>query len=271
MTSDQPSHTPRDTHYANLRRAHRDRKRELKPNAPEPLLLYGLHTVAAALQNPDRIRHRLLITRNARARLELDDAEIDCPIEQVEPKDLDRLLGGEAVHQGACLETEPLEPLRLDALGDATLLLVLDQVTDPHNVGAILRSATAFAADGLITTSRHSPRESGVLAKAASGALEHVRQIEVRNLAETLERLSKLGFRTIGLDSEGESDFEQAIEGEKIAVVLGAEGKGLRQKTRATCDVLARLEMPGAIHSLNVSNAAAVALYAIRRRLPGGG
>ncbi|MER0239915.1 23S rRNA (guanosine(2251)-2'-O)-methyltransferase RlmB [Fulvimarina sp. MAC8] len=268
MTSDQPSHTPKDTHYATLRRAHRDRKREREPSAPEPLRLYGLHTVAAALKNPDRICHRLFVTRNALGRLDMAEGEIPCPVEMLEPKDLDKLLGGDAVHQGACLETEPLEPLRLNQLGDASLILVLDQVTDPHNVGAILRSATAFAADGLITTSRHSPAESGVLAKAASGALEHVKQIEVRNLAETLEKLSAQGFRTIGLDSEGKSDFETAIDGEKIAIVLGAEGKGLRQKTRSTCDTLARLEMPGAIHSLNVSNAAAVALYAIRKRLP---
>ena len=135
------------------------------------------------------------------------------------------------------------------------------------NVGAILRSATAFAADGLVTTARHSPQESGVLAKAASGALEHVPQIEVRNLADALESLSRKGFKTIGLDSEGESTFEDCLDADRIAIVLGAEGKGLRQKTRATCDALARLEMPGAIRSLNVSNAAAVALYATRRRL----
>ncbi|RFC66498.1 23S rRNA (guanosine(2251)-2'-O)-methyltransferase RlmB [Fulvimarina endophytica] len=267
MTQETPSHTPKDTHYANLRRAHRDRKRESEPAGAEPLRLYGIHTVAAALRNPERKLLALHVTRNALSRLEVSEGEIACPVHMVEPKALDKLLGGDAVHQGVCLETEPLQPLRLDELGEASLLLVLDQVTDPHNVGAILRSATAFAADGLVTTSRHSPQESGVLAKAASGALEHVRQIEVRNLSDTLEELSRLGFQTIGLDSEGENGFEDAATGSRIAIVLGAEGKGLRQKTRATCDALARLEMPGAIRSLNVSNAAAIALYAVRRKL----
>ncbi|MDY8111178.1 23S rRNA (guanosine(2251)-2'-O)-methyltransferase RlmB [Fulvimarina sp. 2208YS6-2-32] len=267
MSKDQPTHTPKDSHYANLRRAHRDQKRSNDPAAPEPLRLYGIHTVSAALMNPDRVLHRLLVTRNALARLDVKEADIHCPVEIVDPKAIDKLLDGDAVHQGVLLETEALAPLRLDALGDASLILVLDQVTDPHNVGAILRSATAFAADGMITTSRHSPQEGGVLAKAASGALEHVKQIEVRNLAETLEKLSKLGFRTIGLDSDGETSFEDALDADKVAIVLGAEGKGLRQKTRETCDALARLEMPGAIRSLNVSNAAAIALYATRRRL----
>src|SRR5690606_32362972 len=135
------------------------------------------------------------------------------------------------------------------------------------NVGAIMRSAVAFGAGALVTTARHSPAESGVLAKAASGALEHIDMIEVRNLAEALERLHDAGFRTIGLDSEGPAELEKSFSGERIALVLGAEGKGLRQKTRETVTALARLDMPGPIRSLNVSNAAAVALYAARRHL----
>ncbi|SMC60544.1 23S rRNA (guanosine2251-2'-O)-methyltransferase [Fulvimarina manganoxydans] len=267
MTDRPASGTPKDTHYAKLRRAHRDRQRQEPSADTGRVTLYGIHTVTAALANPQRRLHQLKATLNALRRMEIDEAAPPCPLEIVEPKKLDAELGGEAVHQGVMLVTEPLEPLRLADLGDARLILVLDQVTDPHNVGAILRSATAFAADGLVTTARHSPQESGVLAKAASGALEHVPQIEVRNLADALEAISRKGFKTIGLDSEGESTFEECLDADRIAIVLGAEGKGLRQKTRATCDALARLEMPGAIRSLNVSNAAAVALYATRRRL----
>ncbi|EAS51104.1 RNA methyltransferase, TrmH family, group 3 [Aurantimonas manganoxydans SI85-9A1] len=283
MSDDTPSGTPKDTHYATLRRAHRDRKRtdggaapagalkrRPQPGRPAPagrVRLYGIHTVAAALNNPHRKLHSLLVTRNALARLEIAEDAIRCPVEMVEPKRLDAELGGEAVHQGVMLETEPLPAIRLSDLGKARLVIVLDQVTDPHNVGAILRSATAFGADALVTTARHSPQESGVLAKAASGALEHVTQIEVVNLADALSALSKQGFRTIGLDSDGPESFEASLSGERIAIVLGAEGKGLRQKTQATVDALARLEMPGAIRSLNVSNAAAIALYATRRHL----
>ena len=242
---------------------------------PGRVRLYGLHTVAAALANPKRRLHALLVTRNALARLEIDEAAIPCPVEIVDPRRLEAELGGDPVHQGVMLEADPLTARKLAALGDARLVLVLDQVTDPHNVGAILRSATAFGADALVTTARHSPQESGVLAKAASGALEHVAQIEVVNLAEALQDLQKHGFLTLGLDSEGPEDFEATLAGmgedagapAKIAIVLGAEGKGLRQKTRETVDALARLEMPGAIRSLNVSNAAAIALYATRRRL----
>ncbi len=150
---------------------------------------------------------------------------------------------------------------------DSPLLLVLDQVTDPHNVGAIIRSAVAFGAGAIITTSRHSPQESGVLAKAASGALELIPHIEVRNLAEAIEELHSLGFMTIGLDSEGPLEMEATLEGGRVALVLGAEGKGLRQKTRETVTALARLDMPGEIKSLNVSNAAAISLYAAERYL----
>ncbi len=280
--SDEPTtHTPKDSHYANLRRAHRDRKRgdgelpvrpdkRAQPGRPNPagrVRLYGLHTVAAALRNPRRKLHRMLATRNALARLDMAEDQFPCPVELVEPRQLDSELGSDTVHQGVMLEADPLPARRLADLGEARLVLVLDQVTDPHNVGAILRSATAFNADALVTTARHSPQEGGVLAKAASGALEHVPQIEVVNLAEALMDLSNRGFRTVGLDSEGPESFEAALSGDKIAIVLGAEGKGLRQKTRATVGVLARLEMSGAIRSLNVSNAAAIALYAARRHL----
>ncbi|TGS08959.1 RNA methyltransferase [Mesorhizobium sp. M2E.F.Ca.ET.209.01.1.1] len=282
--SDEKSNKPgtrKDTHYAKLRRAHRDQKAGgapvFRPRQPVPpgeapgdglVRLYGLHTVRAALDNPRRKIKKMLVTRNAAERLWIGDlAALPFKAELVEPKDIDRITGSDAVHQGVLIEAEPLKPKRLDALGDTRLVLVLDQVTDPHNVGAILRSAVAFGAGALITTARHSPQESGVLAKSASGALEHIDQIEVKNLADALGQLHDAGFQTIGLDSEGPAELEKTFDGEKIALVLGAEGKGLRQKTRETVAALARLDMPGAIHSLNVSNAAAVSLYAARRFL----
>lgn len=278
------SNTPKDTHYAKLRRAFRDEKSggapAFKPRQPVPpgenaadglVRLYGLHTVRAALDNPRRRIKKILVTRNAAERLEIADlAALPFQAELVEPRDIDKITGSDAVHQGVLIEAEALKPKRLDALGDTRLLLVLDQVTDPHNVGAILRSAVAFGAGALITTARHSPQESGVLAKSASGALEHIDQVEVKNLADALGQLHEAGFQTIGLHSDGPAELETSFAGDRIALVLGAEGKGLRQKTRETVTTLARLDMPGAIRSLNVSNAAAVSLYAARAFLKRG-
>lgn len=284
MSDDAKGGTPKDSHYARLRRAHRDRTgsgerpaamprpRPGPPAPPRPadglVRLYGLHTVRAALDNPARTIRRLMVTRNALARLGLaEPLALPFPAEIVEPRAIDRLTGPDAVHQGVMAEAEPLAPKPLSALGETRLVLVLDQVTDPHNVGAIMRSAVAFGVGAVITTTRHSPAETGVLAKSASGALEHVDHIEVRNLAETLQALQETGFQTIGLDSEGPAELEATFKGDRVVLVLGAEGKGLRQKTRQTVDALARLELPGAIRSLNVSNAAAVALYAAGRHL----
>jgi len=269
MSIEKPAGTAKDTHYARLRRQHRDQNVARTAAAPDDALrLYGLHTVRAALDNPERRIRRMLATRNALARLDVaDPAALPFPVELVEPRTIDKLLGSDAVHQGVVIEAEPLAAKRLPDLGDTRLVLVLDQVTDPHNVGAILRSAVAFGAGAVITTTRHSPDESGVLAKAASGALELMPHIEVRNLADALDELATLGFETVGLDSEGAEELEGTFSGGRIALVLGAEGKGLRQKTRETVSRLARLDMPGAIKSLNVSNAAAVALYAARRWL----
>lgn len=281
----------RDSHYATLRRTHRDNERQkagLPPFEPkskrdlparkgelyeagqpgETLYLYGIHTVRAALDNAQRTIRRMVVTRNALGRLEIDDeTTLPFPVEIANPPDLDRMLGDDAVHQGVLIEAEKLKPRPLSALGDTKLIVVLDQVTDPHNVGAIMRSAVAFGAGALVTTQRHSPQESGVLAKSASGALELIDHIEARNLADALKEISAQGFQTIGLDSEGPAALEAAFAGDRIALVLGAEGKGLRQKTRETVDTLARLDMPGAIKSLNVSNATAVALYAARHFL----
>jgi 23S rRNA (guanosine2251-2'-O)-methyltransferase len=181
------------------------------------------------------------------------------------------MIGAEAVHQGIALEVAPLEPLPVESVRDARLLVVLDQVTDPHNVGAILRSALAFGADALLSTARHAPAETGVLAKAASGALDRLPLVSVPNLARVLDQLADFGFFRIGLDSEGETLLEASLHGDRIALVLGAEGKGLRRLTRENCDAVARLAMAGPLASLNVSNAAAVALYVVRRHIDGAG
>lgn len=290
MSKDDPKDkSTRDTHYANLRRAVRDGKRERGEISTPPqqkrrnrgaddwkppqlgadqVYLYGLHTVRAALANKERQIIKLSVTQNAFARLEIGEAAAQpFPVEMVAPQDIDKVLGPDAIHQGVMLETRPLPVRKLSALKDSPLILVLDQVTDPHNVGAIMRSAVAFNAGALITTMRHSPTESGVLAKSASGALEMIPYIQITNLADALGELHKLGFTSIGLDSEGPAPIEQTFSGDKIALVLGAEGKGLRQKTRETVTHLARLDMPGEIKSLNVSNAAAIALYATRQFL----
>nr|WP_272210600.1 RNA methyltransferase [Marinicella sp. W31]MDC2876499.1 RNA methyltransferase [Marinicella sp. W31] len=232
------------------------------------MLLYGLHTVRAAIENPERTLISLKVSQNALARL-TDGLELPkgLAVDIVHPRAIDDILGEDAIHQGVMLKTRALPLRKLDALNDSPLLLVLDQVTDPHNVGAILRSAVAFSAGAVITTMRHSPAESGVLAKSASGALEYIPYIQITNLANALEELHAMGFTSIGLDSEGPSAMEDTLTGSKIALVLGAEGKGLRQKTRDTVTALARLDMPGQIKSLNVSNASAISLYAARQFL----
>jgi 23S rRNA (guanosine2251-2'-O)-methyltransferase len=171
------------------------------------------------------------------------------------------------VHQGIYLEADPLPSPAIEELPATGIVLVLDQITDPHNVGAIFRSAAAFAATAIVTTARHSPEASGALAKAASGALEHVPLVTVQNLARALAELKARGFQVIGLDSSGDSDIAALPLRAPLALVLGAEGKGLRQLTRETCDHVARLDLPGPIQSLNVSNAAVLALYVARNRL----
>ncbi len=276
-----PSHTAKDSHYAKLRRAHRDaraaggtdpaaRRRKGAPDPDRQLLFYGLHTVRAALDNPHRTIRKMWVTKNALNRLQIADPDaLPFDVEVTAPQAIDRLLPQDAVHQGALIDAAPL-PLRpIDMLKDSDLVLMLDQVTDPHNVGAIMRSAVAFRAGAVITTLRNSPPESGVLAKSASGALELIPYIQVTNLADAIETLNRLGFVTIGLDSDGPQRLEETLTGARIALVLGAEGKGLRQKTRASVKALARLDMPGRIKSLNVSNASAISLYAARNFLAG--
>jgi 23S rRNA (guanosine2251-2'-O)-methyltransferase len=239
------------------------------PRSDDTVVLYGWHTVMAALANPERRFRRLLATENAGRRLAEEKPSPGVKLEMVRPEAIDALLGPDAVHQGLYAETDPLPSPALEEVASG-VLLVLDQITDPHNVGAILRSAAAFAVTGVVTTARHSPEATGVLAKAASGALEYVPIVTVGNLAQALRTLKDLGTLLVGLDSSGEADIAKVTFAAPVALVLGAEGKGLRQLTRTTCDVVARLELPGAIKSLNVSNATALALYIATTRLAQG-
>lgn len=232
-----------------------------------PLHLYGLHTVEAAFANPRRRRIRLKATENALRRLAERGVTPDVPVEIVAPRELDRLVGRDAVHQGAVLEVWPLPPLGARDLGAARLVLALDQVTDPHNVGAILRSAVALAADAVVTTERHAPEEGPVLAKSASGALDMISHVRVKNMARFVAEMREEGFRCVALDSAGPARLEDTDLGTRTLLVLGSEGKGVRQGVREACDALARLDMPGAIASLNVSNAAVLALYVARGKL----
>ncbi len=227
-----------------------------------PVYLYGLHTVRAALDNPGRIKKALLATPNALMRLRETGDLGKVPLTETTPKELDRLLGADAVHQGVALEVDPVSRFGLDDIKPLKLVVVLDQITDPHNVGAILRTACAFGADAVITTARHSPRETGVMAKSASGALDLVPMIEVRNLGDALEKLKQRGMLVLGFDSEAQEPLTPRSGGQALAIVMGAEGKGLRQRTRELCDEMVKLDMPGPIKSLNVSNAAAIALFA---------
>ena len=220
-----------------------------------------------ALQNPARRIRKLTLTENAARRLADENIETRVTPEIVRPQEIDRLLSPDAVHQGLLAEADPLPSPDIETLEQEGMVLVLDQITDPHNVGAILRSAAAFAVKAIITTARHSPEATGVLAKAASGALELVPMVTVQNLARALTTLNELGFQTVGLDSEGSADLSEVTLREPLALVLGAEGKGLRQLTRETCSVVARLDMPGEIKSLNVSNAAVLSLYVGASRL----
>jgi 23S rRNA (guanosine2251-2'-O)-methyltransferase len=230
---------------------------------PQRPRLWGKHAVAAALDNPDRKVLRAWATRDAASFMQFPK---HVPLTLAEAPDLGRLIPHDAPHQGVVIEVEPLEDAWLDGLlADAperAVLLVLDQVTDPHNVGAILRSAAAFGAIGIVTQDRHSPPESGVIAKASSGALERVPWVRTVNLARALDQIGEAGFWRIGLAGDAKSDLCEALGPQRVALVLGAEGAGLRPNTREHCDTLARLPITDAVESLNVSNAAAVALYA---------
>ena len=230
--------------------------------------LWGRHAVEAALKNPARRHRKLWATREGIASL---DGELphDFPLEYAEVADLARMVAKDAPHQGLVLECEPLEDIHLsDVLsGDpARPIVVLDQVTDPHNVGAILRSAAAFDAAAIVTQDRHAPPEGGVIGKAASGALEIVPWVRVVNLARALEEMAEAGYWRIGLAGEAQSTLGEALPAGPVALVLGAEGEGMRHNISAHCDALARLPISEAMESLNVSNAGAIALYAVATR-----
>ena len=225
---------------------------------------WGRHAVTAALANPERVVRKIWGTREALAALVLP---ADLQVTFAEVADLGRLVPSDAPHQGLVAEVEPLEDMWLGDLieqgrDDTRPLVVLDQVTDPHNLGAILRSAAAFDALGVVTQDRHAPPESGTVARAASGALETVPWIRVVNLARALEEIAEAGFWRVGLTGHATQTLAQAMGQQRLALVLGAEGEGLRQNTAAHCDELAKLPISTKVESLNVSNAAAVALYA---------
>ena len=245
-------------------------RESLRGDADGPVVMYGWHTVTAALQNPARHVRKLLATENAARRLSSEGVSPRVPPEVVRPSAIAERLLPDAVHQGLYLETDPLPSPSIEGLPAKGTVLVLDQITDPHNVGAIFRSAAAFAATAIVMTQRHSPEATGALAKAASGALEHVPLINVQNLARALTTLKENGLFVVGLDSTGDADLTDLTLRAPLALVLGAEGKGLRQLTKAICDHVARIDLPGDIKSLNVSNAAALGLYVANRRLRGG-
>jgi 23S rRNA (guanosine2251-2'-O)-methyltransferase len=233
-------------------------------------VLYGFHAVREAIRAGRRKVLGLYVTPAAAAKLAGEIARAGLRPRLVEGRDITLRLGPGAVHQGVLLEAFPLPSLDLsDIVAESGIVLVLDQITDPHNVGAILRSAAAFGADAVIMTKRHAPEMAGVVAKAASGGLEHVGVITVANLAHALERLGEDdGYLRVGLDSEAPQTLASVLLRRPVALVLGGEGKGLRRLTREKCDLIVRLDSPGAIQSLNVSIACAVALAFLRSSEP---
>ena len=263
-----PGAKPGATHEQVERRTRfeRARRESLQPS-DDIAVLYGWHTVKAALENPSRRIRKLLVTENAARRLAEEKVPAKPPPEVVRPDAIAARLPPDAVHQGIYAEADPLPAPPIEELSADGIVLVLDQITDPHNVGAIFRTAAAFAATAVVTTLRHSPEATGVLAKSASGALEHVPLITVQNLARALAQLKERGFLVVGLDSSGGDELAELPLRAPLALVFGAEGKGLRPLTKDTSDHVARLDLPGTIQSLNVSNAAALALYIATNRL----
>ena len=249
-----------------------EKERQRKATEAETVWLFGLHAVRDALMNPAREKLRLIVTRNAADKLGDAIAEAGIEPEMADPRKFTAPIDPQSVHQGAALEVKPLDwgPVAERSLGDgerAPRVVLLDRVTDPHNVGAILRSSEVFGALAVIGMRHHAAPETGALAKTASGALERQPYLRVRNLADTIAELQSMGYLVLGLDGEADITLEQAAEGKldrPIALVLGAEGPGLRPKTKDSCDALVRIDFAGSFGSLNVSNAAAVALYAVR-------
>lgn len=227
---------------------------------------WGRHAVEAAIANPDRQILRAWAVREAVGDFEFPD---HLPMEYADGASLARLVPSDAPHQGIVIEVAPLDECTLDDIldkDDSGPILLLDQVTDPRNIGALLRSAAAFGASAIVTQDRHAPPESGVIAKSASGALDIVPWVRVVNLSRALETLAGAGYWSIGLDGEAENELSDVLPKGKVAIVLGAEGEGLRQNVAGHCDALARLHMPGDMESLNVSNAGAITLYLVACR-----
>lgn len=229
--------------------------------------LWGVHAVEAALDNPNRAQPRRLLATADRAQALTRRFGPLKTLDLVEAAEIARALPAGAVHQGLALKVDPLDSLSIDEMGAPAegLIILLDQITDPQNVGAIFRSAAAFGARGVILQDRHAPALSGALAKAAAGAIDRIPHAVVVNLSRALERLSDLGWRTLGLDSHSTVNLGDAMDGQPTVLVLGSEGEGLRRLVSEHCDVLARIPMPGGFESLNVSNAAAIALYEASR------
>ena len=246
------------------------KEQDKKTEANATLWLFGLHAVRDALMNPNREKLTLMVTPNAQAKLEEAIAVAGITPQVEDSRKFRPPLDQGSVHQGAVLEVKPLNWGRLEdvCIGDAApRVLLLDRVTDPHNVGAILRSAEVLGASAVIGTRHHSAPETGALAKSASGALERQPYLRVRNLADAIRSLQNMGYLVLGLDGEATQSIETAVEGKRdrpVALVLGAEGPGLREKTKETVDILVRIDASGGFGSLNVSNAAAIALYASR-------
>ena len=250
-----------------------DKERARRSAAAETVWLFGLHAVRDALLNPNRVKLRLVLTKNAADKLGDALASGGVAPEIVDPRQFQVPIDEGSVHQGAALEVKPLQWGALEQVciegNGAPLVVLLDRVTDPHNVGAVLRSAEVFGARAVIAPQRHSAPETGALAKTASGALERQPYLRVTNLSDAMETLKAMGYVLIGLDGEAAQTLPEAlaIAGSRaIGLVLGAEGPGLREKTRETCDMLVSIPAAGAFGSLNVSNAAAVALYAAAAR-----
>ncbi|MCU9840119.1 23S rRNA (guanosine(2251)-2'-O)-methyltransferase RlmB [Ruegeria sp. WL0004] len=245
-------------------------KEQARKAAAETVWLFGLHAVRDALENPDRVKLRLIVTLNAKDKLAEAIAAAGIEPEIVDPRKFSAPIDPGSVHQGAALEVKPLDWGRLEdvCVGlECPRVILLDRVTDPHNVGAILRSAEVLGASAVIGTRHHSAPETGALAKTASGALERQPYLRVRNLSEAITELQGMGYIVLGLDGEAEETIETALAGRRdraVALVLGAEGPGLRQKTKDTVDKLVKIDAAGGFGSLNVSNAAAIALYASR-------
>lgn len=230
--------------------------------------LWGRHPVLAALANPLRKGSgRLLVTEDRAAEIERDKLAHGHKIEVIDRQVLERMLPAGAVHQGFAFKVQPLEGVSLEDIADPAngIIVMLDQVTDPQNVGALFRSALAFGARGIIVQDRHSPALAGALAKAATGATERLPHVRVTNLSRALERLADLGWRAVGLDGSADQTLEQALDQQPTVLVMGSEGDGIRRLVAEHCDVLAKIPMPGGFESLNVSNAAAVALYEATR------